>query len=210
MGPVPGAFPRLRLWSRHAVPPSAALALTTIGHSSIYAFLPLYAVSRGQGAAIAWFFTVYPIWLIACRALLRRLSDRVGRARVILPAIACLAAGFFALAFEPTSASLALAALLLATGSSVLYPTLAAMVVDRAPEGERGLALGTLSASWDLGVVVGSALIGVVSDRVSYGAGFAVAGATAALGLLAFLAAERRHARRVVLPVVARPMDSST
>jgi MFS family permease len=210
LGAVTGAFPPLRLWSRQAIPPSAALALTTIGHSSIYAFLPLYAVSRGQGAAIAWFFTVYPIWLIACRAALRQLSDRIGRARVILPAIACLAAGFFALALEPTPTSLVLAALLLATGSSVLYPTLAALVVDRAPEGERGLALGTLSASWDLGVVVGSALIGVVSDRVSYGAGFAVAGATAALGLLAFLAAEQRHARRVALPVAARPMDSST
>jgi MFS family permease len=209
MGAAAGVFPRLRLWSRQALRPSAALALTTIGHSSIYAFLPLYAVSRGQGAAIVWFFTVYPICLIACRAALRKLSDRIGRARVILPAIACLAAGFFALALEPTPPSLVLAALLLATGSSVLYPTLAALVVDRAPEGERGLALGTLSASWDLGVVVGSALIGVVSEHASYGVGFAVAGATAALGLLAFLAAEQSHARRPALPAAARPMDSS-
>jgi MFS family permease len=207
-GGVSGEFPRFRLWSRRAIAPSAALALTTIGHSSIYGFLPLYAVSRGQGAAIAWFFTVYPIWLIACRVLLRRLSDQVGRARVILPAMGCLAAGFFALALEPRPASLALAALLLGTGSSVLYPTLAALVVDRAPESERGLALGTLSASWDLGVVVGSTLVGVVSDRVSYGAGFAVGGITAVLGLLAFLVAEQRHARRAALPASAGSIRS--
>ncbi|HEV8673474.1 MAG TPA: MFS transporter [Methylomirabilota bacterium] len=207
---VAGAPPGFRLWSRHALPSSATLVLTSIGHSSIYAFLPLYAVSRGQGKAIAWFFTVYPIWLIACRAVLRRLSDRVGRARVILPAIACLAGGFFALALDPTPASLVLSAILLATGGSVLYPTLAALVVDRAPAAERGLALGTLSASWDLGVVIGSALIGLVSDRVSYGAGFALAGITAALGIFAFLALEQRHARLVALQGPAGSMDSST
>jgi MFS family permease len=199
MAGATGQFPRFRLWSRRAVAPSAALALTTIGHSSIYGFLPLYAVSRGQGAAIAWFFTLYPIWLIACRTVLRGLSDRIGRARVILPAMACLAAGFFALALEPRPASLALAALMLGTGSSLLYPTLAALIVDRAPEGERGLALGTLSASWDLGVVVGSTLVGVVADRVSYSAGFVVGGTTAVLGLLVFFATEQRHARRLAV-----------
>jgi MFS family permease len=191
------APPGFRLWSRPAIPPSAALVLTTMGHSSIYAFLPLYAVSRGQGGAIAWFFAIYPVWLIGCRALFRGLSDRVGRARVLVPAMACLAAGFFTLALEPTRGSLAVAALLLATGGSVLYPTLAALVVDRAPEGERGLALGTLSGSWDLGVVVGSTLVGTVVERVSYGAGFALAGGTAVVGILGFLLSERRRPKRV-------------
>lgn len=204
---VAGALPGLRLWSRHAVPASGALVLTTIGHSSIYAFLPLYAVGRGQGKAVAWFFTVYPLWLIACRALLRGLSDRIGRARVIVPAMGCTAGGFFALALPPAPASLAVAAFLLATGGSVMYPTLAALVVDRAPDGERGLALGTLSGSWDLGVVVGSVLIGFVSDRASYGTGFAMAGVTAVLGLLAFLGSERRHAGTAILRVASPPVE---
>lgn len=189
----PATVPAFRAFSRHALPASGALVLTTIGHSSIYAFLPLYALSRGQGAAVAGFFTLYPVWLIACRALLRGLSDRIGRARVILPAQACLAGGFFTLALEPTPLTLAAAALLLASGASVLYPTLAALVVDRAPERERGLALGTLSGAWDLGVVVGSAVVGVVTERASPGAGFVVAGTGAGLGGLVFLASERRR-----------------
>src|SRR6267378_2255302 len=84
-------------------------------------------------------------------------------------------------------------ALVLASGNALLYPTLAALVVGRAPEAERGLALGTLSGAWDLGVVVGSVLIGAVADRVSYGAGFAVGAGFAALGVgaLALTAARR-------------------
>ena len=83
---------------------------------------------------------------------------------------------------------------MLASGNALLYPTLAALVVDRAPESERGLALGTLSGAWDLGVVVGSALIGVVADRYSYAAGFAVGGAFAAMGVGALALGIRRGA----------------
>src|SRR5438876_797113 len=194
--PAPGAQSGFRPISRHAVSVSCALALTTIGHSSIYAFLPLYAISRGHGAAVVWFFTAYSIWLIVWRALLGGLSDRIGRARVALPAMALTALAYFTLALPPTPASLMIAALLLGAGSAVLYPTLAALVVDRAPEGERGLALGTLSGAWDLGVVVGSALIGFVADRVSFGSGFAIAGVTTMLGALAFFVTERHPTRR--------------
>ena len=196
--PVAGAPPGVRLWSRHAAPASGALILATMGHSSIYAFLPLYAVGQGQGRAVAWFFAVYPLWLIGCRALLRGVSDRVGRARVVAPAMGFVAAAFFVLALRPTPVSLVAAAVLMGTGNSMLYPTLAALVVDRAPEPERGLALGTLSGAWDLGVVLGSALVGFVADRVSYSAGFAVAGATGVVGLSTFIRTERRRDRLAV------------
>src|SRR5437867_1109884 len=115
---------------------------------------------------------------------------------VVLFALALTGLAYFTLALPPTPASLMIAALLLGAGSAVLYPTLAALVVDRAPEGERGLALGTLSGAWDLGVVVGSALIGFVADRVSFGSGFAIAGVTTMLGALAFFVTERHQTRR--------------
>jgi MFS family permease len=185
--------------SRPAIGVSLALVLTTIGYSSIYAFLPLYAVQRGRGHLVVWFFTTYSVWLVVCRALLGKLSDTLGRQRVVLPAMALTALGYAILALPPTAVSLLAAALVLGSASAVLYPTLAALVLDRAPDTERGLALGTLSAAWDLGVVVGSALIGVVADRASFAAGFAVGGVAAALGTLAFYLVERtavEHGRR--------------
>src|SRR5206468_11702492 len=114
-------------------------------------------------------------------------------------AMSVVAVAYLIIALPPTPLSLALAAVVLASGNALLYPTLAALVVDRAPETERGLALGTLSGAWDLGVVVGSALIGAVADRVSYGAGFAVGAGFAALGVgvLALTAARRPMAEPV-------------
>jgi MFS family permease len=183
--PAAPAARGMRLWSRSAVPVSAALVLSTIGHSSVY-------------AALAWFFTVYPLWLIACRVALRGVSDRLGHLPVSMAAMALVTAGHVVLVAPPTPLSLVLTAVVLGTGNSVLYPTLAALVVERAPDRERGLALGTLSGAWDLGIVVGSALIGAVADRFSYGAGFAVGALCSALGVLALaLTARRPVARRV-------------
>jgi MFS family permease len=182
-----------RLVSAGALPVSGALVLATLGHSSVYAFLPLYAVSRGRGAALAWFFGLYPVWMIGCRALMRGVADRVSRGHLAVVAMALQGAAYLVLALPPTPVTLVLAAVILGTGTAVLYPTLAALVVDRADAAERGLALGTLSASWDLGVVVGSVLVGVVVDRISYGAGFAVGGAGCALGVLALALTEARR-----------------
>jgi predicted MFS family arabinose efflux permease len=192
-GPAAAGPRRLPLISRSARPVSFALVLSTIGHSSVFAFLPLYAVGQCQTAALAWFFVVYPAWLILWRALLRGVSDRLGHLRVSLFAMSVVALAYLLIALPPTPLSLALAALVLASGNALLYPTLAALVVERAPERERGLALGTLSGAWDLGVVVGSALLGVVADHFSYATGFAVGSVFAALGVCALaLTATRR------------------
>jgi MFS family permease len=195
--PVAGAARGVRLYSRHALPVSSALMLTTLGQSSVYAFLPLYAMAHGLGENIGWFYALFSAWLIACRIALRRMSDRAGRARVIVPAMGLVALAYFTLALRPTVRSLVCAAVLLASGAALLYPTLVALLVDRTGEADRGLAIGTLSASFDVGVVVGSLLIGFVVERTSYAAGFGLAGVMATLGAVTFVMTERARIRIV-------------
>lgn len=199
-GTVRGRASGLRLWSRHALGAAAVMVLITLGQSSIVGFVPLYAEAHGLGAWIGWFFALYSIWMISCRAVLRGLSDQVGRVQVIAPAIAATALGFLALACPPSGPSLLAAALLLGSGASLTYPTMIALLVDRTPEQERGLAMGTLSASWDVGVVAGSVLVGVVIERLSFHAGFAMGAGGACAGLLTFVLLERTRARRPAYP----------
>jgi MFS family permease len=188
-----GAGRRSRLVSRHALGLAGVMIIATCGHSAIYGFVPLYALERGQGAALGWFFGVYAGWLIVCRALLRGLSDRVGRAPVVVPAMALLVAGYACLALPPGPPSLVAAALCLGSGGSLFYPTMVALVVDRTPPAERGLAIGTLSGAWDVGIVVGSAVVGFAVERAGFGAGFLVGAVCAAAGLALFLLGERRR-----------------
>lgn len=181
-----------RLWSRHAVAASLALIIVTTGHATVYAFLPLYAGARGLGR-VAWFFPLMSGCTIVSRLVLRRASDRFGRAPVLVPALGAIALGNALLAAPPGVATLVLSAALLGAGNSMLYPTLVALVVDRAPVRERGLAIGTLSGAWDVGVAIGSPLIALLVDARGFPAGFAASACMTALGLAVFLGVERRR-----------------
>jgi predicted MFS family arabinose efflux permease len=55
----------------------------------------------------------------------------------------------------------------------------------------------------DVGVVIGALIIGVTVERVSYAAGFLVAGASSILGLATFVLTERRRVVRDPSPGVA-------
>jgi MFS family permease len=182
----------VRLWSTHAVPASLALIVITTGHATVYAFLPLHATAGGLGR-VAWFFPLMSGCTILCRLVLRRASDRYGRTRVLIPALIAIAAGNAVLAAAPTVVSLVVAAALLGCGNSMLYPTLVALVVDRTPERERGLAIGTLSGAWDVGVAVGSPLVALLVQSRGYAAGFLAAATMTVLGLLTFVLTERRR-----------------
>jgi MFS family permease len=189
---LPGGFGRP--WSRHAVPASIALIIITTGYSTVYAFLPMHAATAGLGNA-AWFFPLMSGCTIASRLLLRRASDQFGRARVLVPALVAIASGTALLALPPTIASLVAGAVLLGTGNSMLYPTLVALVVDRAPPAERGLAIGTVSGAWDVGVFIGSPLVARLVQARGYSAGFLASSLAVALGLATFLATERGYRR---------------
>ena len=194
--------PRFRWFSRRALPAAATVVCVNIGYSSIYAFLPLYALASGPGDSLGWFYVLFSVCIIAGRLTLRGLSDRVGRARVILPAVALTTLSYLVLSLPPRVPTLAAAAIMLGAGVALFYPTLLALLVDRTPEAERGSAMGTLSGSFDLGSVAGSLLVGLTVDRVSFAAGFLLAAAGALAGLVQFVLAERRAVLRGSTPGV--------
>jgi MFS family permease len=171
-----------------------------LGYSSIYAFLPLYARAVGLDGNLGWFYALFSACIIAGRVGLRGLSDRIGRVRVIVPAVTLTTFSYLVLALPPRVPTLVIGAVLLGAGVAMFYPTLVALLVDRTPEPERGSAIGTLSGSFDLGSTIGSLLVGLTVDRVSFAAGFHVAAVGAALGLALFLLTERRASGRSVLP----------
>ncbi|HUM14714.1 MAG TPA: MFS transporter [Candidatus Nitrosotalea sp.] len=191
---------QFRWFSRRALPAAATVVAVNLGYSSIYAFLPLYARASGLDGNLGWFYALFSACIIAGRVGLRGLSDRIGRARVIVPAMTLTMLSYLVLALPPRVLTLVAGAVLLGAGVAMFYPTLVALLVDRTPELERGSAIGTLSGSFDLGSVVGSLLVGLTVDRVSFAAGFHLAAGGAALGLALFLLAERGAGRPPVLP----------
>jgi MFS family permease len=181
------------LWSRGALPLSSVLTVAAMGQSALYTFLPLHATAHGQERHLFWFFVIYSGGMIVFRIVITTRADRWGRSPILMPALGLLALGFGVMIPPPVPLRLAVSAVLLAAGSSALYPMLVALVVDRVPARERGVAIGTVSGAWDLGFFAGSLSIAAIVEHASYGAGFATATALMVIALGGLVLIERRR-----------------
>ena len=94
-------------------------------------------------------------------------------------------------------------ALVMGTGFSLLYPSLALMVVESVDEDRRGSALGAFTAFFDVGFGLGAPLVGAIAAVSTYAAGFWVAAAFAGAGAL--LTAAGARAARGRAPGLVRP-----
>ena len=62
-------------------------------------------------------------------------------------------------------------------GFSLLFPSLALLVVNRVPVERRGVAMGTFTAFFDLGMGIGGPLTGAAAALGGYSAAFVLAAA---------------------------------
>ncbi len=184
---------------RGAVVPSSVLWMVAVTYGAIIAFLPIYATRRGlENPGI--FFTAYAVVLLLARGLTGKISDERGRAAVIVPGLVLCAAGLVVLALAQGVLAFIGAAVLYGLGFAALQPALMAMVVDRAPPGRRGAAMGTYSTAMDLGIGGGSFLWGLVAQWAGYSAMYFAAAGVVGMSLVAFLAGVRGRATRPAEP----------
>ena len=195
--PRPAASPsssgRSRLLSREAVGPGLAMTLATLGYAALAGFVVLHLDERGigHGAAI---FTAFAVTVVAARVLVGWMPDRYGPVRCAVGAGIVEATGLVVLAAAQSLLVATVGAIAIGAAFSLMFPSLVLLVVNRVEADRRGIAMGTFTACFDLGVGLGAPLAGAAAAIGGYGASFALAGA-AALGASALaLALGRRRA----------------
>jgi len=179
----------MELLPRAARRPGAALALANFGYAALAGFVVLDLRSRGVsgGAAV---FTAFAVAVFTSRLVLSRLPDRAGARATATFAALTEALGLVLLAFAGSLQAAIIAALVVGVGFSMLFPSLALMVVSNVEADRRGSALGVFTAFFDIGVGLGAPLAGVIASLAGYPAVF-VAGAAAALAAAALAALPR-------------------
>lgn len=174
-----------RLMPGPAVFPGLALALASTGYATLAAFVVLLLASEGAGSG-AIPFAVFAAAYVGTRFALGHLPDRLGPRRVALVAALGEAAGLLLIAAGGSLWTAVAGALVMGVGFSLVYPSLALLVINAAREGERGAAIGAYTSFWDLGLALSGPAIGTVAAAAGYSAAFQTAAACAvAAGLLA-------------------------
>ncbi len=153
--------PQTPLFSKEALIPSALMFTISLTYGSVVSFLPLFQVKQGI-ANPGIFFSLFAITLILVRALAGKLSDIKGRKFVIVPGMIIITLGLFLVATANSQNAFLASGVLYGLGFGLFHPTMMALLVDRVTPLERGAAMGTFTAAFDLGIGVGSILMGML------------------------------------------------
>lgn len=183
--PRAAATGRSAILPTSALVPGVALTLAGLGYAALAAFVGLHMAQRGVSNGIVA-FTAFGFTYVGVRLLLGNWPDRLGARRVAIGSAAVEAVGLLLVAVAPNLAVAVLGGLVTGAGLSLLFPALALLVINRTEPAEQGAALGTFTSFWDLGLVLGGPLAGLVAGLVGYPPAFvAVAVAALTSGLIA-------------------------
>jgi MFS family permease len=172
-----------RFLAHEALRPGLGLSLAIVGYASISAFIVLHLNERGIGHG-AEVFTAFAATVVAMRIFGGDLPDRVGPLRCAIGAGLIEAAGLVIIALANGLAVALAGAIAMGAAFSLLFPSLALVVLDRVPEERRGVAMGTFTAFFDLGMGLGGPLTGAAAALAGYQGAFEVA-ALCSLGTVA-------------------------
>jgi MFS family permease len=167
------------LISREAMAPGGTFALGVVGFAAISAFIVLSLEDRGIGHG-ATVFSVFAGTVVLTRLLAGGLPDRVGPARSALGAALTEALGLILLGAAGNLPVAIIGGVLMGAAFSLLFPALSLLAVNRVGPERRGAAMGTFTASFDLGMLVGSPAVGAAAAIGGYSVAFYL-GAAAAL-----------------------------
>lgn len=178
-----------------ALSPGLVLMTVAVGYTAISSFAPLYARSIGMSSSGGLYVT-FASTILVVRLLSGRLADRFGRSTVALPGLAAGALGMLLIAAvqRPIAAFVGVAAF--GAGHALIFPALMALTVDTVDERERGEALGSFTACFDLGASSGGYLVGYVADEAGYRAAWATPAVLCAIGMVVLVTRVKPQERR--------------
>jgi MFS family permease len=176
---------------------SQAGLVNNLNDGLAWGLFPLLFAGAGLSVArIGLLVALYPAVWGAGQLFLGALSDRWGRKWLIAGGMWLQALALTLVALADAFAPWAVAAVLLGTGTAMVYPTLLASIGDVAHPAWRARSVGIYRLWRDAGFAVGALLAGVVADALGVRAAvWTVAALTAASGVVVALRMYETHQR---------------
>ncbi|MGI5273320.1 MFS transporter [Nonomuraea sp. CA-218870] len=189
-GPAGGEPSRTRktgpLVHRAGLAPGFGYWASVWGYTAFSAFLPLHVAALGGDDSGAHFL-LYGCVLLTVRLAGHRPAARIGPRAMAAASLVLTAAGLSMLVVWPSVTGALVAAAVLGAGQALGLPAFLTMAVTGLPAEQRGSALATTTAFFDLGFLTAALALGAIVQSLGLAYGFAAAGAVAALAPLLFL-----------------------
>jgi MFS family permease len=151
-----------------AIPIAIVGAFFAIVYSGILSFVSVYAKEIGLMEVSSFFFVVYAVVLLLSRPFTGKWFDLYGPNVIIYPAIIVFAIGMYILSGSHTSIGFLVAAALIGIGYGTIFPSLQTIAIQKVVPSKRGMATATFLSIFDIGIGLGSFLVGMIVAEVGF------------------------------------------
>lgn len=150
------------------LPISMIALLVAFSYSSITSFITAFADSQHLLSAASLFFIVFAVSMIAVRPWVGKWYDRKGPSSVIYPSFISFAIGLVIVSFMHNQWVLWLSAVFIGMGYGSLFPCMQTMAIQSVPKQRMGHAISTFFALFDIGLAIGSVIMGLLIAYFGY------------------------------------------
>lgn len=175
---------KIELFEKSVLPITISVFFLNIAYGGITAFVPLFTYSLAVNSGA--FFLVYAATLVLSRPIAGKLSDRHGEKFVIIPALGMTIIALISLSLAEGLIGILVSAVLYGIGFGSASPALQAATVRLARPDRKGVANASLLTATDLGIGLGSIVLGWISQYTSYSVLFIVSAVSVGCALVVF------------------------
>lgn len=169
---------------KKALPVSIMAMMVSFAYASIMSFISTYSASKNLLAYASLFFIVFAISMMSLRPFTGKIYDRKGPSYVIYPALALFAVGLIVLSQINSLIGFILAAIFIGMGFGSVQPCLQTLAIQRAEPQRIGHATSTFFTFYDLGIALGSILLGILITAQGYSMSYILCAVIVLLSLL--------------------------
>lgn len=160
--------------------------MISFSYASIMSFIAPFASSIHLMQYAGLFFVVFAISMMSLRPITGKIYDRKGPQYVIYPAVLTFSLGLLVLSQIHNLTGFMLAAVLIGLGFGSAQPCLQTLAIQRAPKHRIGYATSTFYTCYDIGIAIGSLVVGMMITKQSFSFAFIICATLTALSLLYF------------------------
>lgn len=170
----------------NVVPIAITGLFVAFAYSGVSTFSSIYAKQIGASSVAPYFFVSYAIMLILSRPFVGKLFDRSGVNTVIYPAFFLLIVGLISLVLTKGPFMFLVSGAIIGVGNGTLFSSLQTIAISQCPRSRRGVATSTYFLIYDIGMALGSFILGVIASHANYHIMYSVSALIALVSTLCY------------------------
>lgn len=180
------------LFEKSALPVALLGSLIAFSYASVLSYLSIYAQEKDILALASTFFLVFAAVMLITRPYTGKIFDEKGAEYILIPGFIAFSIGLIILAYMNSGSQFLIAGAFIGMGYGAIIPSLQTLAVQSTKHERSGYATATFFTFFDLGIAIGSYVLGFVALYYGYKNVYLLSGILVIVVFIGYLLFQRK------------------